>query len=283
MAVTATAALVSTYAGDAARPGYSAPNQGWNNRVGDPSWIPDIDWYRRVKLEAVAGAGEDVRTVNWECYGPTIPFKTQAEIDATTAGAVASPLGTVLNNSTTWTVWVTTGVATAGQPKYKDTKTPPVSELRANGQRVQVILGKKKMAIGTTETYTVAAFLPLAGKMPTATATVIVQAPLGVQLQVTMDEDTPGRVVFDIPNAPGATVWSFGDGTEDTQGDAHTVHHYTESGIYEVRAVGDGGVASYAMVEVSIPEEPEAELEEEPEEEPVVKKDEGRKKGKSRA
>ena len=259
MAITVSAALVSTLVADAARPGYSAPNMGWNNRVGDPHWIADIDWYRRVQLSCTGNAGEVITTVNWEVADPTIPMKTAADITAATAGSVASPYGATINHIGTWTVWVTTGVATAAQPKYTDTGRPVVSLLRANGPRVQVVLGKKKLAVGTTETYTVAAFLPGAFKVPTGTATVVVQAPFSVGgIVATMSAETPGRVVLDLEGAPGQTVWDFGDGTSDTQGDNHTVHHYTAPGIYTVRALGTG-TSDSIQVEVAAPEEPTGE------------------------
>jgi len=178
MAVTALATIVNALAGDITRPGYTgATNMGWNNRVGDPSWISDYDYYRRVQLVAQGTLGEVGAVVNWELYDDTVPFKTPTDITNATAGAAASPYGTVINHTGTWTVWATTGVATATAPKYYDTKRAAISRLRANGPRVQLLLGDRKKVTGSATTWTIAAFLPGAGKIPSATTTFVVTPP----------------------------------------------------------------------------------------------------------
>jgi hypothetical protein len=179
MTVTASATLVATVTADPARP---AGHAGWNNPYGDPAWISDIDWYRRVQLVATGSAGEVGSIVNWELYDDTIPFKTAADITAATAGSVASPYGAVINHTTTWTVWATTGVATAAAAKYTDTGVAAFSKLRANNPRVQVLLGNRKKVGAADQVWTVALFLPGAGRIPSATTTITVSAPasLGV-------------------------------------------------------------------------------------------------------
>lgn len=253
MAVTVTAALVKTLTPDPARPPKHA---GWNNPVGDPTWIEDIDWYRRVQLEC---KGPEVGSiVNWEIFDDTIPLKTTAEINLLANGAS----GPVINNKETWTVWAYTGVNVAGQA-YKNTRTSLISTLRANNPRVQLLLGKKRASTGTTQVFTVFAFLPGSGRTPAGTATVTVQSPfsVGPGIVVTMDDADPSWVTFDLPAAPGETLWDFGDGTEPVrQNDAHTAHYYAAPGEYTVVATGGHGTTDTVVVTVQAPVgEPEVE------------------------
>ena len=166
MAVTATSTLVELLTTDPARP---PGHNGWNNPYGDPHYIEDVDWYRRVQLVATGSAGEVSTTVNWEVLDPVIPVRTTAQINALADGTV----GALINNTTTWTIWAYTGVNVAGQA-YKDTGTPPVCFLRANGPRVQVLLGPAKAIGGPSVTYTIGAFAPGAGKVPSAQTTQVV-------------------------------------------------------------------------------------------------------------
>jgi hypothetical protein len=175
MAITATAALVDVATVEPPRPPRHA---GWNNPYGDPDWIKDIDWYRRYHLRLIGTAGEVGGIVNWELYDGSIPFKTNAELAGTTAGAITAgttPFGAIVNNSDTWSIWVFTGLIGAGQVKYKDTKQNPLVTLRANGPSVQVLLGPARKVGDPAVTWTLAAFLPGAGKIPTRTLTQTVQ------------------------------------------------------------------------------------------------------------
>jgi Bacterial Ig-like domain (group 2) len=175
MAITATAALVDVATVEPPRP---AKHAGWDNPYGDPDWIKDIDWYRRYHLRLLGSAGEVGSIVNWELYDSTIPFKTNAELAGTTAGAITAgttPFGAIVNNSDTWTVWVFTGLIGAGQVKYRNTGQVPLVTLRANGPSVQVLLGPAKKVGDPATTWTIAAFLPGAGKIPTKTLTQTVQ------------------------------------------------------------------------------------------------------------
>jgi hypothetical protein len=118
--------------------------------------------------------GEVGTIVNWELYDGTVPFKTNAELAATTAGAITpgtTPFGTFVNNSDTWTVWVFTGNVGAAQVKYINTGQVPLVTLRANGPAVQVLLGPARVVGAPAVTWTIAAFVPGAGKIPTKTLT----------------------------------------------------------------------------------------------------------------
>lgn len=217
MAVTATAALVGVATVDPPRPPLSGA--GWNNPYGDPEWVGDVDWYRRYQLRAVGSAGEISTTVNWELYDGTVPFKTNADLATATAGAVASPYGAIINNSNTWTVWVSTGVAAAGQAKYRDTGQTPLVTLRANGPAVQVLLGPARKIGDPAVTWTIAAFAPGAGKLPSATTTQVVQnvapyaQPTSVTVSGTATISTPGgttnlTAVVAPGTAPQQVTWS---------------------------------------------------------------------------
>jgi hypothetical protein len=204
MAVTATAVRVPFVPGPTRPPVHA----GWNNPAGDPPpWIADTDWYRRIQLTATGAAGEVGSIVNWEILDPTIPVKTTAQINALADGAT----GALINNTTTWTIWAYTGTNVAGQA-YRDTRSAPVSFLRANGPRVQVVLGPQKKIGDAAVTYNVYAFLPGAGKTPSATTTVAVQNinPVAVT-GVTVDKPTvalaTGSTTITATVAPaGATV-----------------------------------------------------------------------------
>jgi hypothetical protein len=262
MAVTATAALVKTFSGDPPRPPGHA---GWNNPSGDIDWIPDIDFYRRVRLACSGNAGEDTRTVNWECYDGTVPFKTNAELASTTAGTTASPFGALVNNSDTWTIWATTGVATAGQAKYYDTKQMPVSTLRANGQTVQVLLGPAKKIGADAVTWNIAAFLPGSGRTPSAKTTVTVTPPAratGVSVLPTTRTQVQGGLTASVAatvapaNALNKTVvWSSSNKAVVTVDPASGVTTTVGAGTANVTATTvDGGFTASCAYTVTASE-----------------------------
>jgi uncharacterized protein YjdB len=201
MAVTATAVRVPVNSGGSRPPGHN----GWNNPGGDPPpWITDVDWYRRVKL-TVAGA-PDARIVNWECFDGTIPLKTQAEIDALADGAS----GALINNTTDWTLWAYTGANVAGKA-YRPTGQRAMSTLRANGNNVQVLLGPaRKLNAGVpTVTWTITAYLPGQGKLPSAQTTFAVQyttvAVTGVTVPATLVLATGSTSITATVAPAGAT------------------------------------------------------------------------------
>jgi hypothetical protein len=175
MAVTVTSVIVKPLTTDPARTAGGAPDKtghaGWANAYGDPSWIADVDWYRRYQLRCTGSAGEVGTIVNWEVLNPAVPTRTTAQINALADGTV----GNLINNTTTWTIWSYTGVNVAGQA-YKDTKTSPVCFLRANGPAVQVLLGPPRKIGDPSVTYTIGAFLPGGGKVPAGQTTQAVQA-----------------------------------------------------------------------------------------------------------
>ena len=291
MAVTATAALVSTFSGDAARPPGHA---GWDNPSGDPDWVPDIDYYRRVQLACTGSAGEVGTTVNWEIYDGTIPFKTNAELATATAGTTASPFGALVNNSDTWTIWATTGSSAGATAKYYDTKSPLITTLRANGPRVQVLLGSAKKLGAAATTWTIAAFLPGAGRLPTTTINFTTTPPAratGVSVSPTTRSQVQGGTAASINStvAPAnalnkSVVWTSSNKavvtvtpSGVTQGQGVTMTGVPGTATITATTV-DGGFTATCVYTVTatllLAVEPEPEPEPEPDCEPEMVEDE---------
>ena len=263
MAVTVNAELVATFSGETRPPGHA----GWNNPVGDPTWIKDVDWFRRVRLSCT---GPEVGSiVNWEIFDDTVPLKTTAQINALADGAS----GPLINNTTTWTVWAYTGVNTAGKA-YRDTKTGLVSTLRANLPVVQVLLGNRP-AKPPAKTYTVYAFLPGGGKTPAGSKTIAVTPP-----SVTITPDGGSIVVtgtLDLnaavapAQAPQTVTWASSD-SGVAMVNANGLVSGGSPGTATITATSTtfAGVSDTCTVTVTSPLQREVEAAEEPAEEEIV-------------
>lgn len=198
MAVTVTAKRVLEFTGDGPRP---AGHAGWNNPVGDPDWIPDVDWYRRYQLEVVEDDPTKgvPTTANWEIFDGTIPFKTVDEIKALDDPSE----GVFINVLSTWSVWTYTGINEAGKA-YADTGTRCVATLRANGLRPVVLLGPARKYADLSnnpEHFTVYAFLPGAGSTPSGSVQVEIggHGPTGINTGATPHTFTGGTSGHEVP------------------------------------------------------------------------------------
>jgi uncharacterized protein YjdB len=229
MAVTATASLVGVPALDPGRP----PNHaGWNNPGGDPEWFPDVDVYRRVQLACTGSAGEVGSIVNWELYDDKFSFKTTAQINALADGTT----GVFINNTTTRTVWAYTGTNVAGSA-YADTKAKWIATLRANGPRVQVLLGPKRKIGDPSVNWRVEAFLPGSFGVPSGTANIDI---------------IPPAAVTGVTVAPPTASVAVGATTQLTEtvapvGAINKAVTWKSSDVTKAVVVGDGQVLGVAI------------------------------------
>ena len=159
--------------------------------AGDRDWVPDINYYRRFRLSCTGSAGEVGQIVLWEIYDTTaVPFQANAAtvtVQATGGTYTGATAPAYLNNRNTNTVWVRNAKAQdGGAPYYTETGNPWVSALRANGPEVivelPVFLGWGA-AGAKTNNFEIAAFLPGAGRTPTATVVKTVTNPDVVNLK----------------------------------------------------------------------------------------------------